>query len=79
MEGFMNTSRYAKVDESLIGFTEDQYDSLRRLIAELVERYPALKMDRQHIVGHDEYAPERKHDPGELFDWDELGFPDEDQ
>ena len=55
-----------------IGYTEEQYASLRRLIEDLVARYSGMEPDRRHIIGHDEYAPDRKNDPGELFDWDEL-------
>ena len=30
-----------------------------------------IPMDRDHIIGHEEYSPE-KSDPGELFDWSRI-------
>lgn len=46
------------------GYTDQQYDALAKLIADIRTRHPI-----QFLVGHDEIAPERKYDPGELFDW----------
>jgi len=28
-------------------------------------------MDREHIIGHEAYSPQ-KADPGEMFDWNKL-------
>lgn len=70
MSVYMIPSEYAKLDPSLMGFTDAQYDSLRLLVEDLCLRYQ-IPMDRDHIIGHDEYAP-GKTDPGELFDWDRL-------
>lgn len=33
-----------------------------------------VKRNRKHVLGHDEYAPGRKTDPGELFDWERLNY-----
>ena len=71
---FMSKESYAAIDKSLIGFTEAQYTSLDWLLKDLMLRYPAIKKDRQHIVGHSEYATARRTDPGELFDWKQIGL-----
>ncbi|WP_172371506.1 N-acetylmuramoyl-L-alanine amidase [Sporosarcina jiandibaonis] len=74
----MNSMVPANIYDSIpglhIGFTEAQYQSLRRLVNDIVNRNPAIKKDRAHIIGHDEYAPSRKTDPGSLFSWSEIGF-----
>ncbi len=71
---FMSKERYAQIDKKHIGFTEAQYESLNWLLKDIISRYPAIKKDRQHIVGHEEYAPTRRTDPGELFDWKKIGL-----
>lgn len=45
-------------------FTELQYLRLAQLTAVLRDRYPLID-----IVAHADIAPERKTDPGPLFDW----------
>ena len=30
-----------------------------------------IPLDRQHVIGHEEYNP-KKNDPGELFDWSRI-------
>ena len=74
MSSILPVAHYDSIPQSHIGFTEAQYQSLDNLINDIVERYPAIKHDRVHIVGHDEYAPDRKSDPGSLFDWSKIGF-----
>ncbi len=74
MKMFMSTTHYAKIPEELRGFTDAQYKALNELLDDLLKRYPKIKKDRQHIVGHDEYAPGRRSDPGELFDWNKIGL-----
>jgi AmpD protein len=48
-------------------FEPAQYATLLRLIATLREVYPI-----RDIVGHEHIAPQRKHDPGSGFDWEQL-------
>lgn len=39
------------------GLTEKQYATVLQICKELIEEYPAIKIDRQHIIGHYEIAP----------------------
>ena len=51
-------------------YTAAQYRRLQRVLAWLLRRYPRLGHDT--VVGHNEIAPERKTDPGPVFDWIRL-------
>ena len=72
MAKFISSGRYDRLNPSFIGYTDAQYESLNELLTEIYERHPAIVRDRRHTIGHDEYAPGRKTDPGILFDWDRL-------
>lgn len=48
-------------------YTEAQYASLLKLMAAIQGRWPI-----HYVVGHDEIAPERKQDPGPLFNWSRI-------
>ena len=61
------------------GFTDAQYRSLAGLVPDIRARHPRILPDRRHIVGHSDYAPKRRTDPGELFEWQRLGLPAEKQ
>ena len=74
MRPFLGPKAYARIAARHVGFTTRQYESLRRLLADLHARYPALILDRKHVIGHEEYAPGRKTDPGELFRWELVGL-----
>jgi len=50
-------------------FPEAQMASVERLCRDLVARY---SIPPHRVVGHSDIAPERKSDPGELFDWARL-------
>ncbi|MDX5476762.1 MAG: N-acetylmuramoyl-L-alanine amidase [Bacillaceae bacterium] len=65
---------YDKLDSSFIGYTDEQYSALQTLITDILSRHNTIKRDREHIIGHNEYAPVRKPDPGMLFDWTRLEF-----
>ncbi len=73
MEMYLPADEYRMLDESLIGFTEAQYQSLSLLVEDLCRRY-GIAQDAAHVIGHDAYSAE-KTDPGELFDWDRI-LPD---
>lgn len=50
-------------------FAQPQIDSLLRLLTDLTDR---LRIPRTQIVGHEDFAPTRKDDPGPLFPWPQL-------
>jgi len=50
-----------------VPFELPQYDTLAELIGILTQHHPI-----QHIVGHQDIAPDRKTDPGPFFDWPML-------
>jgi N-acetylmuramoyl-L-alanine amidase len=50
-------------------FPEEQMGALEWLCHDILSRHP---IPPQRIVGHSDIAPDRKSDPGELFDWSRL-------
>lgn len=50
-------------------FTEAQYRALEWLCPRLMKRFA---IPRQRVLAHSDIAPDRKEDPGELFDWQRL-------
>lgn len=52
-------------------YTEEQIDSLAKLIADVADRNN-IPIDREHIIGHNEVDPGRKADPGDFFPWNEV-------
>jgi N-acetylmuramoyl-L-alanine amidase len=50
-------------------FPEPQMEALVPLVSEIVDRHG---IDPADVVGHSDIAPQRKVDPGELFDWERL-------
>lgn len=51
-------------------FTQAQYQALAELTTAITDYWPAITKDR--IVGHCHIAPDRKTDPGPLFNWDNF-------
>lgn len=49
-------------------YTGEQYSALVALSKYLIGHYPLLT--KQRIAAHSDIAPERKSDPGKLFNWD---------
>ena len=50
-------------------FPLPQMDAVRALCLGILARHPILPVN---VVGHSDIAPDRKDDPGELFDWEGL-------
>ncbi len=64
-----------------VGFTDNQYKSLKALIDHVrgSASGKGIAFDRCHIIGHSEYSrpgtrPDPKSDPGSLFDWKRIGL-----
>ncbi|WP_413376483.1 N-acetylmuramoyl-L-alanine amidase [Alkalihalobacillus sp. 1P02AB] len=74
MVSIMTDEQYEQLSPETIGFTMSQYRSLNELLADIYQRNSEIKRDRIHLIGHDEYAPERKFDPGSLFEWEQIQF-----
>jgi len=51
-------------------YTDEQYHQLADVILSIQAEYPAITTDR--VTGHSDIAPERKTDPGPVFDWSRL-------
>lgn len=50
-------------------FPEPQMAAVVELVADIVRRH---RLDPRAVLGHSDVAPQRKRDPGELFDWGRL-------
>jgi len=50
-------------------FPEPQMAAFEELAREILARHP---IPARHVLGHSDVAPQRKQDPGELFDWERL-------
>ncbi|MFT4415494.1 N-acetylmuramoyl-L-alanine amidase [Fredinandcohnia humi] len=74
MKGILTVGKFEEIDPTLLGYTDAQYEALHQLLNDILARNHAILRDRRHVIGHDEYAPDRKTDPGSLFDWTKLGF-----
>ena len=74
MGTMLSEAAYKKIPQEHIGYTEAQYQSLNSLLEDILARNKKILRNRDHIIGHDEYAPERKNDPGSLFDWSKLNL-----
>jgi N-acetyl-anhydromuramyl-L-alanine amidase AmpD len=72
MQQMMSPEHYRQIPAEHIGYTVAQYQALNLLIEDILARNPMIKRDRTHIIGHDEYALERKTDPGSLFEWEKI-------
>ena len=70
MSGYLHDWEYKKLDDSLKGYTEAQYEALAALVKDICERNN-IPLDREHVIGHEEYSPKKK-DPGQLFDWSRI-------
>lgn len=73
--GIELTSSHPKDDPTVKtaadAYTEAQYTALNHLISRLCKDHKITA-----VVGHDEIAPDRKTDPGPLFQWSRVRTPD---
>jgi N-acetyl-anhydromuramyl-L-alanine amidase AmpD len=72
MRQYISQEEYNALNPEFIGFTDAQYVSLNKLVNNILNRYPTIKPNRNHVIGHSEYSSNNKTDPGELFDWSRL-------
>ena len=70
MAQYLESYEYYALDSSLVGFSDAQYETLKKLVPDICERN-GIPFDREHVIGHEQYN-ENKTDPGELFDWARL-------
>ena len=56
-------------DGNLVEYTDYQYEHLIELVKEIMS---AHNVPEDSVVGHEDIAPDRKVDPGKLFDWKRL-------
>ncbi|MBC5636196.1 N-acetylmuramoyl-L-alanine amidase [Ornithinibacillus sp. BX22] len=71
---FVSEEIYDSLHDDFIGYTEVQYRALSRLLNDIHKRYPTIPRSRNHVIGHEDYAPGRKVDPGKLFDWEKINY-----
>ena len=53
-----------------ISFEDNQYTKLSEILCIIFKQYPSLSIEK--TVAHSDISPERKLDPGPLFDWKRL-------
>lgn len=70
MAQYMSAQEYNELCDSLKGFTDEQYLSLKVLVKDICQRN-GIPFDKEHVIGHDMYNPQ-KNDPGELFDYNRI-------
>lgn len=68
----LGVKNYDRIADEHRGFTDAQYQALVWLIQHIQQKEPAFVPSPQTVVGHDSYAPQRRGDPGKLFDWNRL-------
>lgn len=73
MKQYISSEIYRSIPKDHIGYTEKQYAALNFLLPGIYQRH-GIKVDRQHVIGHDEYSVGIKEDPGILFDWSKIGL-----
>ncbi|SHF83169.1 N-acetylmuramoyl-L-alanine amidase [Ornithinibacillus halophilus] len=68
MTPFIREDIYNFIHWKNIGYTDEQYNSLDKLLNNIYSRHS----ENLNILGHNQYAPFRKTDPGKLFDWSRI-------
>lgn len=70
MAQYLSDEEYDALNPSWIGYTDAQYESLKKLVLDICGRYD-IPLTREYVLGHQDYSP-TKNDPGELFDWSRI-------
>ncbi len=73
MSRYVSRTVYRSIPAIHIGYTDAQYRALNYLLPQIYARQ-GIQPTRRYVIGHDEYARNRKIDPGSLFDWSRIGF-----
>jgi len=73
MKQYISSDIYRSIPKADIGYTDKQYTALNSLLPGIYQRHN-IKIDRQHVIGHDEYSVGIKEDPGILFNWSKIGL-----
>lgn len=71
----LGVKKYEWINEADKGFTEAQYEALKQLLDKIEKELPDFQKSLKTVVGHDAYAPTRRGDPGQLFEWEKLQLP----
>ncbi len=56
-------------NDGALPFSDDLMTTLQALLSDLLDRY---ELPPKAVIGHSDMAPDRKRDPGRLFDWPRL-------
>eukprot|EP01016_Furgasonia_blochmanni_P050415 TRINITY_DN7789_c0_g1_i2.p2 TRINITY_DN7789_c0_g1~~TRINITY_DN7789_c0_g1_i2.p2 ORF type:complete len:211 (-),score=36.09 TRINITY_DN7789_c0_g1_i2:223-762(-) len=73
MKIFMNKSMYDQIDPIDLGYTDAQYEAVTWLVND-ISRRNNIPLNRCRYIGHSEWAPARRTDPGEFFNWTRVGL-----
>ena len=55
-------------------YTDEQYNSIKSLIKDIESRWPSIKVDNEHVIGHYQGSTTGKWDPSPNFEWSRIGL-----
>lgn len=55
-------------------YTQAQYNSIKNLVNDIARRWPSIKADDEHVIGHYQASTSGKWDPSPNFDWAKIGL-----
>lgn len=71
MQGVIGVQADSKLRSKHRGYTAEQYQALQGLLYHLRQSYG---ISPENIISHKQYDPDRKWDPGVLFEWKRIGL-----